>query len=524
MQLTIEKVNKAKDSKQNHAFFSPKSRPEPLFFQPKLTIGPVDDIYEREADAVADQVMRMSDNQVVQTKFSPIGIQRMCPACEEEEKAQRKEKPGNSSAANEAPSIVNNVIGSGGKPLAEDTRSFMENRMGYDFSNVKIHTGSVAAKSARSINALAYTSGNNIVFNEGQYAPATTDGKRLLVHELTHTVQQGAALAHKKHKLQNSVNQVKRYQILQRAGGNNPTGNSPALPGLSTDLLTLENLLPQGELEALSALISGASEGEIVAYTAQTKTIGKENTLQVWAIKQGGSIKYSRGSGIGTANDLSNQGFIALAHRVVGGQQGLDIGYHYSLQFWDCGGGFADLNRPSGYTETEIKDVCGDANPSAAEAKKAASFELLARDQWKAWASNGDEWEITNVTISEIMYKDTGTKVMPIFSDDKTKAQTIWNDMVSIAKAYPYAEQEGFGGVFKNWPDSLYLWYQSNSNSFARHAVTQGGLNMEEMIEAHPGSMTPHQNTLRGLTLLGTPEGHPWEDGKTPKPAPSASP
>ena len=169
---------------------SKKERRDQPFFQPKLTIGPVDDIYEREADAVADQVMRMSDNQVVQTKFSPIGIQRKCPACVEEEKAQRKETPGNSSAANEAPSIVNNVIGSGGKPLAEDTRSFMENRMGYDFSNVKIHTGSVAAKSAQSINALAYTSGSSIVFNEGQYQPETKKGKRLLAHELTHVVQQ----------------------------------------------------------------------------------------------------------------------------------------------------------------------------------------------------------------------------------------------------------------------------------------------------------------------------------------------
>src|SRR5690606_20271324 len=68
---------------------------------------------------------------------------------------------------------------------------FMENRFGYDFSHVKIHDDTVAAKSAQSINALAYTSGNNIVFNHGQYSPETNSGRKLLAHELTHVVQQG---------------------------------------------------------------------------------------------------------------------------------------------------------------------------------------------------------------------------------------------------------------------------------------------------------------------------------------------
>ncbi len=59
---------------------------------------------------------------------------------------------------------------------------------------MKIHTGEVAAKSAQSINALAYTTGNNIVFNAGQYAPESDSGKRLLAHELTHVVQQGGGV------------------------------------------------------------------------------------------------------------------------------------------------------------------------------------------------------------------------------------------------------------------------------------------------------------------------------------------
>src|SRR5690606_29507469 len=82
-------------------------------------------------------------------------------------------------------------IHSSGSKLDTATRSFMEGKFGYDFSNVKIHDSTLAAKSAYSINAHAYTSGNSIVFNKGQYNPSTNNGKKLLAHELTHVVQQG---------------------------------------------------------------------------------------------------------------------------------------------------------------------------------------------------------------------------------------------------------------------------------------------------------------------------------------------
>src|SRR5690606_33279225 len=158
------------------------------FFQPKLTVGPVNDVYEQEADAVADRVMRMEDSDHVQPKHNISSVQRKCAECEEEERAQRK---GNGQTTGEAPSIVSDVVNSGGgKNLDNNTRSFMEKRFGYDFSHVKIHDDTVAAKSAQSINALAYTSGNNIVFNQGQYSPETNSGRKLLAHELTHVVQQ----------------------------------------------------------------------------------------------------------------------------------------------------------------------------------------------------------------------------------------------------------------------------------------------------------------------------------------------
>lgn len=93
---------------------------------------------------------------------------------------------------NSAPSIVSDVVqAGGGKPMDPNTSGFMESRFGHDFSNVRIHQDSKAAESARSINALAYTSGNNIVFDSGRYQPNTGEGRHLLAHELTHTIQQG---------------------------------------------------------------------------------------------------------------------------------------------------------------------------------------------------------------------------------------------------------------------------------------------------------------------------------------------
>ena len=87
---------------------------------------------------------------------------------------------------------VESVLRSGGHALGDSTRSFMESQFQRDFSQVRIHTDARAADSAQSINAKAYTSGNDIVFGAGHYQPGTHEGKRLLAHELTHTVQQGA--------------------------------------------------------------------------------------------------------------------------------------------------------------------------------------------------------------------------------------------------------------------------------------------------------------------------------------------
>jgi hypothetical protein len=88
------------------------------------------------------------------------------------------------------PTMVKEVLRSPGQPLDSATRAFFERRFGHSFSAVRVHTDAKAAESARAVNARSYTVGRDIVFEAGQYAPTTREGRRLLAHELTHVVQQ----------------------------------------------------------------------------------------------------------------------------------------------------------------------------------------------------------------------------------------------------------------------------------------------------------------------------------------------
>lgn len=102
----------------------------------------------------------------------------------------------NAQPVESAPPSLDEVLSSPGQPLDSQSLAFFGSRFGQDFSDVRVHTSSRAAESARSINALAYTAGRDIVFEEGQYSPRSTIGRQLLAHELTHVAQQknGGAL------------------------------------------------------------------------------------------------------------------------------------------------------------------------------------------------------------------------------------------------------------------------------------------------------------------------------------------
>ena len=85
------------------------------------------------------------------------------------------------------------MLQSSGQPLGETTRAQMEDRLGFDFSGVRVHADAQAANSARAVGARAYTIGSDVVFGAGEYAPRSREGQRLIAHELTHVRQQASA-------------------------------------------------------------------------------------------------------------------------------------------------------------------------------------------------------------------------------------------------------------------------------------------------------------------------------------------
>ena len=144
------------------------------FFQPKLTVNQPNDSFEQEADIVAEKVMRMPAGNAIQHSFfqpAITSVNRKCQHCVEEEMLHRKESTeGEVHGNNELDNYVGS-LNSSGQTLPISIRGFFEPRFGHDFSDVRVHTDQAAARSAQSINALAYTSGNNIVFNSGQFSP-----------------------------------------------------------------------------------------------------------------------------------------------------------------------------------------------------------------------------------------------------------------------------------------------------------------------------------------------------------------
>jgi hypothetical protein len=144
--------------------------------QRKLSIGASNDPLEQEADRITDQVMAAPAHSAM--SGTPPRIQRFT---------------GHSTGENgTAPTSVDRVLASPGRPLEPALQHDMGRRFGHNFSRVRVHSNAAAEQSAREVNAHAYTVGHNIVFGAGRFAPGLHDGRRLLAHELAHVIQQSA--------------------------------------------------------------------------------------------------------------------------------------------------------------------------------------------------------------------------------------------------------------------------------------------------------------------------------------------
>lgn len=179
--------------------------------QSNLKMSQPGDTYEQEADRVADQVMRAPQS----------SVQRW-----QEGVGSRSEQ-----AATAVTSVTNPARGNG-QPLPASARSYFEPRFGHDFSQVRVHSDAAAAETAQHLRARAFTVGQHVAFGAGQYSPGTTEGRRLLAHELTHVVQQGAGApgagmfqAHSIHR--------SGEPMVQRTLTVDPTHSIPLPPGVT---------------------------------------------------------------------------------------------------------------------------------------------------------------------------------------------------------------------------------------------------------------------------------------------------
>lgn len=145
-----------------------------------LRVGAADDRLERQADAAAAQALQASGAgtgvPADRADAAPSTLLRSATAA--------------TAAGAPSPASVGSVLGSSGQPLDSASRAYFEPRFGTSFADVRLHVGTDAARSARDIQARAYTAGSHVAFGAGEFAPATNTGRELLAHELAHVIQQ----------------------------------------------------------------------------------------------------------------------------------------------------------------------------------------------------------------------------------------------------------------------------------------------------------------------------------------------
>lgn len=187
--------------------------------QAKLNVSDPGDFYEHEADRVAEEVMRAPGRAEPHTLQHRCGCEEnpaqsyVCDSCRDDQlRIQRRSASSAGDSVRGGPAHegdakgragvkeaadVHEALLSAGRPLDAETRAFFEPRFGMDLGNVCVHSDAAVGASAKSLNALAYTVGRNIVFGQGQYDAGSRAGRQLLAHELAHVIQQdfGAGLS-----------------------------------------------------------------------------------------------------------------------------------------------------------------------------------------------------------------------------------------------------------------------------------------------------------------------------------------
>lgn len=376
-------------SEQQGAFFGQEAPAAKPFFSPfiqtKLSIGQPGDKYEQEADAMAEQVVqklssgkteapiqrkcaecaaeeegiapKLQLKSIFESNEEPAGgqLQRKCEACtaekiqpmriqrmgkEEEPELQAKgEVPGLQASA-DLESRLNSTKG-GGSPLSDETRTAMESSFGTDFSGVRVHTNSGAVQMNQELGAQAFTHGSDVYFNSGKYNPGSTEGNRLLGHELTHVVQQGHSLNRRVQRRRVPANselsaalpitlsntslyaEIGMARVLSRAwGGLTPTQQTAVQSATTSLSLTWTNE------ESLRYALLGANRDTLLRFEQALRTVAPSVTL-------GDPLLINSGPRPGTADAANILNLVTRANTIftdiASGARDTDIGQVFGV-------------------------------------------------------------------------------------------------------------------------------------------------------------------------------------------------
>lgn len=269
--------------------------------QAKLRVSQPGDADELEADRVAESivssapaaghakenVVSSTNEPAVHRKCNCVGGGASCPECEEDEVEQAKgihRKASSLSSGDE--SVRADFLQSlgPGQPLETKTRAFMESRFGLDFSEVRIHTDIEAGSAAKTLNAEAFTLGDDIFFGRGTYRPSTSDP--LLAHELVHVAQQRKAAAPKSTGAKSQSKQAEGLGS-KRGGSLQPAGAQVQRKPDDTPPKTTETSPPKVNeptfLERVGSTLASAG----TAVWHRLKTVGETAWKGIKAVGEG---------------------------------------------------------------------------------------------------------------------------------------------------------------------------------------------------------------------------------------------
>ena len=198
-----------------------------LLIQPKLALAPPEDKCEQEADRMAQRIA----GEDFPLNYDPVV--RWCDKCAkrpEEDNPLRRKPPEaclspNIGIANIDPDLASSIqqSKSKGQTLSDGVRQPMEQAFGTDFSAVRIHSDNHADSLNRSLQARAFTTGQDMFFRNGAYQPASYEGRKLLAHELTHVVQQSRNMGMIQRSIEQPVAPIANSAIankaVERSGG-----------------------------------------------------------------------------------------------------------------------------------------------------------------------------------------------------------------------------------------------------------------------------------------------------------------